>query len=373
MNFYWNDWSAVNLRWDLFFLASFFIPLRLILLGRRRRLADLKFDFAFAVRFTLALAVHAALAGGVLAWAGKSGFLTVRYFWTMLSVALPCALAIFALRRTDRMRWPALALALAALMIKFYAEVFEPANLEVERIVLESPRITGVVRIAHISDVQTDGVNSALRRARTAVTEFSPDLIVFTGDVLNHRRLIPEVAAYLHSFHAPGRSFFVTGDHDAILPRPQFFNASGYRVIDGQRVSLNIRGSRVDLIGWDLPDFRRPASVTGLRGRPDAFSILMSHPPDSIFLARRRSIDLVIAGHTHGGQVVVPFFGPPITLSRVPRAIAAGGLHQFEDLQVIVSRGLGMEGGYAPRIRFLCRPHLVLIELRPATAQIVQR
>lgn len=373
MNFYWNDWSAVNLRWDLFFLASFFIPLRLILLGRRRRLADLKFDFAFAVRFTLALAVHAALAGGVLAWAGKSGFLTVRYFWTMLSVALPCALAIFALRRTDRMRWPALALALAALNVKFYAEVFEPANLEVERIVLESPRIAGVVRIAHISDVQTDGVNSALRRARTAVTEFSPDLIVFTGDVLNHRRLIPEVAAYLHSFHAPGRSFFVTGDHDAILPRPQFFNASGYRVIDGQRVALNIRGSRVDLIGWDLPDFRRPASVTGLRGRPDAFSILMSHPPDSIFLARRRSIDLVIAGHTHGGQVVVPFFGPPITLSRVPRAIAAGGLHNFEDLRVIVSRGLGMEGGYAPRIRFLCRPHLVLIELRPATAQIVRR
>jgi predicted MPP superfamily phosphohydrolase len=75
--------------------------------------------------------------------------------------------------------------------------------------------------------------------------------------------------------------------------------------------------------------------------------------------------DLLIAGHTHGGQVRLPGIGPLITLSRVRRSWAAGLTDIGRGRQLLVSRGIGMERGRAPRLRFLCRPELVVLELAP--------
>jgi predicted MPP superfamily phosphohydrolase len=91
----------------------------------------------------------------------------------------------------------------------------------------------------------------------------------------------------------------------------------------------------------------------------------MSHYPDTILHTSDSKLDLILAGHTHGGQVCLPFIGPIITLSNVPRNIAAGGLHLYNGIKIIVSRGLGMEGHVAPRIRILDKPHLLLLELVP--------
>ena len=75
--------------------------------------------------------------------------------------------------------------------------------------------------------------------------------------------------------------------------------------------------------------------------------------------------DLLVTGHTHGGQVRLPLIGPLMTLSRIPRAWAAGLTELPGGGKLLVSRGLGMERGYAPRIRFLCRPELMVIDLVP--------
>ena len=75
--------------------------------------------------------------------------------------------------------------------------------------------------------------------------------------------------------------------------------------------------------------------------------------------------DVLIAGHTHGGQVRLPGIGPLLTFSRVPRPWAAGVTNLDAGRTLIVSRGLGMERHDAPRIRFLCRPQLVLLHLKP--------
>ena len=75
-------------------------------------------------------------------------------------------------------------------------------------------------------------------------------------------------------------------------------------------------------------------------------------------------MDLTIAGHTHGGQVRIPFFGPPITLSRVPRRVAGGGLHELQGNAIYVSRGVGCERASAPRVRLNCPPEVSLLTLR---------
>ncbi len=119
--------------------------------------------------------------------------------------------------------------------------------------------------------------------------------------------------------------------------------------------------------GHGLPA-QSPDSPTDAPSSPDvpdgAIRILMSHLPDSMFLLSSQTrVDLVVAGHTHGGQVVLPLFGPRITFSQVPRHVAAGGLHDVNGRRIYVSRGVGVERGYAPRIRFLCPPEITLLTL----------
>ena len=76
-------------------------------------------------------------------------------------------------------------------------------------------------------------------------------------------------------------------------------------------------------------------------------------------------VDLVVAGHTHGGQLRLPGLGPLVTASNVPRRVGGGGLHRLGgSRRVYVSRGVGMERGQAPRMRFLCPPEVSLLTLR---------
>lgn len=89
---------------------------------------------------------------------------------------------------------------------------------------------------------------------------------------------------------------------------------------------------------------------------------MISHAPDFID-ALPVHVDLVLAGHTHGGQVVVPLLGPPKTASRLPR-LYAGGLHDYRGTPLHVSRGVGMERGFAPPVRFLCPPEVCIVDLR---------
>jgi predicted MPP superfamily phosphohydrolase len=119
------------------------------------------------------------------------------------------------------------------------------------------------------------------------------------------------------------------------------------------------------ITGLTLDDSANPKLVV----KPsDKFHIVVGHRPDFALSALMQA-ELLVAGHTHGGQVRLPFIGPLITFSEVPRSWAAGVTQLQENKILSVSRGIGMERDLAPRLRFLCRPQIVVIDLIPAVVE----
>ena len=94
----------------------------------------------------------------------------------------------------------------------------------------------------------------------------------------------------------------------------------------------------------------------------DAVHIFAHHYPDEIYEAAKHGVDLYLAGHTHGGQVALPLYGALVTLSRYGKRFEAG-LYHVGETALYVSRGIGMEGGTAPRVRFWARPEIAVIDL----------
>ncbi len=266
---------------------------------------------------------------------------------------------------------------LGAIPVGVYATWIEPFRLQLETSrVTVSPRRDGshVLRIAVLSDLQTVRVTEYERNAVARLMAQRPDIILLPGDVFQGPPKAfeangPALRELLAQLDAPGGVFLVLGDVDrgGVLLR-ELLGSTKVRLLVNETVRFEVGDRRVTIAGVDLDFTTGPARSAVDRmetgsGEGD-IRILLAHRPDVVLGLRPNSrIDLVVAGHTHGGQVVVPWFGPPMTLSNVPRTVAAGGLHSLKDNPIYVSRGVGCERGQAPRIRFLCPPEITLLEL----------
>lgn len=291
--------------------------------------------------------------------------LLARVCWTTATVTVPLFFLIHAASRR-RAAWTVPALLL--LTFKFYGEVWEQARLEVVTADIPVPGLKAPVKVAHLTDLQTDGIREMELRARAAANDFEPDLVLFTGDVLNHPSLRDPVFEYLDGWKAGRAKLFVGGDVDGGLDPEEFSRRTGFEWIDGRTVRLETAGGTLAVVGFGVLDFMLGADYGLMRVRQarDAKAVIaMSHRPDAAFVLDGTRASALFTGHTHGGQVSIPFWGPPLTLTAMPRSIAMGGVHRFKGLTVALSRGLGREGHFSPRVRLFCRPQLLLVRLVP--------
>ena len=317
---------------------------------------------ALALLACLVLAPATALASG---W--NPGFATLRFcaWGTFLHGFLLLTGGAFLLRR--RPRWTlglgGAALALAAVAVDAF--LVEPTALELTHHRIHTDKLQAPLRIGVLADLQTDALGPYERRAIALLLEQEPDLIVLPGDYAHvlddegRRRQWDAIAAAFRDLGlaAPLGVFAVQGDVDA---------AGWQRAFDGLAVETfdttrSVRRGPVTVTGLTYGDGNDP----GLTVEPvEGFHLVLGHRPD--FALGSIAADLLIAGHTHGGQVQLPLLGPPITLSRVPRAWADGLTALPGGRHLVVSRGVGMERGHAPRLRFLCRPEVVIVDVLPA-------
>jgi predicted MPP superfamily phosphohydrolase len=303
---------------------------------------------------------------GLIAASGEGPFGQMRLLCSGLFIHGPIlALGLFLLLVRTRRKEALAALAVAALLLAVGYDAFyvEPHWLQVTHLSLRSSKITLPMRVVLIADIQTDSVGQYERDLFARVMEEMPDLILFAGDYIQvdesdwvkqrdlFRNLLVE-----KPFDAPLGIYAVKGNTDPPYWEELFLGSN----VTTFPMTLTVAAGEAQLTGLSEDDARSPITKVPAT---DPFQIVFGHYPD--YALGDIQADLMLAGHTHGGQVQLPLIGPLITLSKVPRSWAAGVTDRGAGRTLVVSRGAGMERGDAPRLRFLCRPELVVIDLMP--------
>ncbi len=252
----------------------------------------------------------------------------------------------------------------------------EPFHLTVSKITLKSRKLRGAppLRVMHLSDFHIERLTRREAKILKLIDEMRPDVILYTGDLLNFSylddgRARSDCRELLSQLHAPLGVYAVLGT--PLIDTPEVIKDT-YACVDNVRLLINqaieIEGyPQVQIIGLtcshdptlDVPKLDRVRANVP----PDKFTILLYHSPDLMPEAARAKIDLYTCGHTHGGQIRLPLIGALVTSSIYGKRYEMGRYNQ-DDTTLYVSRGIGMEGKGAPRMRFLCPPEIELFELR---------
>jgi predicted MPP superfamily phosphohydrolase len=256
------------------------------------------------------------------------------------------------------------------------------------------------LRVLHVSDLHLTPRQHSKRRWVAQLAELEPDLVVNTGDNLAHPRAVPAVVAALGPLlGVPG--LFVFGSNDYFGPTPK--NPARYLVKSSRRshgeplpwrdlraallergwhdatharVDLTVAGLEIAAAGVDDPHLGldRYDRVAGHRGHTPALRIGLTHSPEPRVLDRFAAdgYDLVLAGHTHGGQLRLPGVGALVTNCGIDRSRARGASRWGAHTWLHVSAGLGTSP-FAP-VRFACPPEATLLTLvpRPPLASAAQ-
>ncbi len=245
---------------------------------------------------------------------------------------------------------------------KLAALWIEPYRIEVTHFDIQG-NVTSPIKIAHLTDLHTNGLGRRERHVLRILDQEKPDIILITGDSLSAwDPSYSEVQEVYEKLHAPLGVWFVRGNFEnwKMVPHERAFYASS-----GVHLLLNAGALvRPDLwlAGVDDPFTGKPNQDTALAGAPpDAFKILMFHAP-AYFDEVAGRVNLCLAGHTHGGQVRVPFMAP----IWMPKGCwpYVSGWYQSGNTKMYVNRGVGMS--MFP-IRFDCRPEVAILTILTET------
>ncbi len=264
--------------------------------------------------------------------------------------------------------------------VTLYGLWIEPFRLEVTRETLESPLLDPslpAVRVLHLADLHVERPTRRERRVAQLIDELAPDVIVFSGDFVNltyhtDPMTIASTRELISRWRAASGVFAISGS--PVVENPdvvaQIVDGTGVCWLRDEVVTLEVHGQRLAIFGvtcaHNTPDdTARLHALLDADPHNDSFRLLLFHSPDIAPEAARSGIDLYLCGHTHGGQIRLPFYGALITSSSLGKQYEMGR-YRVEGMALYVSRGIGMEGGSAPRARLFCRPEITLWTLTGA-------
>ena len=239
---------------------------------------------------------------------------------------------------------------------------------EKELVVPRLPAFLDGMSIAHVSDLHFCGrmTRPFFTKVMRQVNALNADLIALTGDFFDRRECLDWIGDTLGRLRAPYGVYFVLGNHDRyigdVAGTRLRLTSAGLIDLGGRWMTIHIAGHPVVLAGNELPWHcpAAPMETAPPRDGDDApVRILLSHTPDQMEWARRWDFDLMLAGHTHGGQVRLPLVGPLFVPSRIEVRYSAGVFH-VPPMVMHVTRGVS---GKTP-LRINCPPEIAKLTLR---------
>jgi predicted MPP superfamily phosphohydrolase len=246
---------------------------------------------------------------------------------------------------------------------------YEPYYPEVTRVVVQSPKLSAPIRLVQISDLHSDPEARLEERLPGIIRGLRPDLVVVTGDGINSIGGLVNFRASMRQIAGICPTFGVRGNWEVWwFAHTNVYAGTGVRTLEGDAVPVQVRGQEIWISGVAV-DHEWQADAALRRVPQNRFGVFLHHYPCEWTAAQRAGSDLHLAGDTHGGQIVLPGLGSLIRIARRDGRYYAAGLHRHGSTYSYVNRGIGMEGGAAPRVRFNCRPEVTLFELEPGTLQ----
>jgi predicted MPP superfamily phosphohydrolase len=257
-----------------------------------------------------------------------------------------------------------------------WGAMVEPAQLQLTNLAVTTDRLPSGARpwrLLHISDIHLERLGRRETQLLQHVRKLKPDAILLTGDYVNlsynrdpqtHtqlRRLLSQLSAP-HGVYATLGSMPVDL-RDAV---PPLFNGLPVTLVRCDWLPIGSGDRRIVILGLDcthhIPTDTGRLNALVAAAPAAVPRILLYHSPELMPQAIGHGIDLYLCGHTHGGQVRLPVVGALLTSSQLGRQYVMG-LYRRGRTHLYVSRGVGLEGLSAPRIRFLCRPEITLVTL----------
>lgn len=274
--------------------------------------------------------------------------------------------------RSPFVRWfrrVSVALGAVGVACVLYGRLVEPYRLTETRVPLSSAKIPAgsrPIRVVHISDLHCDPSIRLENRLPEAIAAARPDLVVFTGDAINSPGGLENFRSVMTRIAAIAPTFAVRGNWDVwFWNRIDLYAGTGVRELDGSGAEVTVGDTRIWVCGTAVEHEGLQASAVAAAPAGD-YCVYLQHYPDEIEeVAALGGADLYCAGHTHGGQVALPGYGALLTFSRFGKRFEAGQ-YRVGDTWLYVNRGIGMEGGDAPRVRFWAPPEITLFEIAPA-------
>lgn len=232
-------------------------------------------------------------------------------------------------------------------------------------------------RIAQVSDLHNAEFSKNNEKLIAMINDAEPDIIAITGDLIDSRRTDVDIAVeFVKEAVKIAPCYFVTGNHEARVGEYNTLKESmqdmGVEVLECENTLLERGNDTISLLGIDDPGIKTDYSVCGhsttvdndltnLSPDNDEYTILLSHRPEEFEVYVKHNVDLVLCGHTHGGQFRLPLIGGVFAPDQgfLPKYDA--GIFSENDTDMIVSTGLG--NSIFP-FRFNNRPEVVLVELK---------
>jgi predicted MPP superfamily phosphohydrolase len=251
-----------------------------------------------------------------------------------------------------------------------YGYLYERHQIEVTRadlpVVGLPPALAGF-RIGFLTDVHRSRwvSHDDVARAVALLMNERPDLVVLGGDYVTwgDRRYVRPSAETLGPLSAPHGVYGILGNHDDDHDMPAALAARGVEMLRDARTTITIRGEVVDLLGirfWT----KRASDIASLARGATGTLVLLAHDPRRLTEAAGLNIPLVLSGHTHGGQVVLPGIGA-IAAQKFP---VVAGIGRRDRTTMFVSRGVGTV--YVP-VRVNCPPEVAVLTLAAEASQVL--